>query len=61
MTISYKKLPNVGKTFPVYLVKRLIVVLNSVLKIKYILLNVSGMNHAFIESLLDTQMYASAQ
>ena len=43
MTISYKKLPNAGKTFPVYLVKHLFVVLNSVLKIKYILLNVSVM------------------
>ncbi|CAG1003280.1 hypothetical protein METP3_03506 [Methanosarcinales archaeon] len=33
-----KKPPNAGKTFPLYLVKRLFVVLNSVLKIKYILL-----------------------
>jgi len=32
--------PNAGKTFPVYLVKSLFVVVKSVLKIKYILLNV---------------------
>jgi len=61
MTISYKKLPNAGKTFPVYLVERLFVVLNSVLTIKYILLNVSVINHAVIEPLLATQMYAPAQ
>jgi hypothetical protein len=60
MTISYKKLPNAGKTFPVYLVKHL-AVLNSVLTIKYILLNVSVINHAIIESRLDTLMYAPAQ
>lgn len=61
MTIYYKKLPNAGKTFPVYLVKHLVAVLNSVLTIKYILLNVSVINHAIIESRLDTQMYAPAQ
>jgi len=61
MTISYKKLPNAGKTFPVYLVERLFVVLNSVLTIKYILLNVSVINHAVIEPLLATHMYAPAQ
>jgi hypothetical protein len=37
------------------------VVLNSVLTIKYILLNVSVINHAVIESLLGTHMYAPAQ
>jgi len=36
-------------------------VLSAVLKIKYILLNVSVMNHAAIECLLGTRMYASAQ
>lgn len=61
MIISYKKLPSAGKTFLVYLVKYLFVVLNTVLAIKYILLNVSGINPVVIESLLDTQMYAPAQ
>jgi len=61
MTISNKKLPNARKTFLVYLVKHLFVVLNSLLKIKYILSNVSVKNHVVIESLLGTQMYASAQ
>jgi len=61
MTISNKKLPNAGKTFPVYLVKRLSAELTYVLKIKYILLNVSIMNHAVIESLLGTHMYAPVQ
>ena len=41
--------------------KHLFAVLNSVLKIEYILFNVPVMNHAVIESLLGTHMYASAQ
>jgi|GEM_PF-3564435 len=61
MTISNKKQPNAGKTFYVYLVKRLFVELTYVLKIKYILLNVSIMNHVVIDSLLGTHMYAPAQ
>jgi hypothetical protein len=61
MTILYDKLPSVRKTFLVYLVKHLFVVLNSVLTIKYILLNVSEINPAVIEFLLDTQMYAPVQ
>ena len=61
MTISYNKLPNARKTFPVYLVKRLFVVLNSVLTIKYILLNVSVINQAVTDSLLVTHFYATAQ
>lgn len=61
MKISNKKLPDARKTFPVYPVKRLFVVLNPVLKIKYILLNVSVMNRVAIESLLGTHMYASAR
>jgi len=61
MRISYDKLPNAGKTFAVYLVKRLFVLLNSVLKMKYILLSVKVMNYAIIESLLGIHMYASAQ
>lgn len=48
MTISNKKLPNAIKTFLVYLVKHLFVVLNSVLTIKYILLNATVMNRAAI-------------
>jgi hypothetical protein len=59
--MSYKKLPNARKIFPVYLVKPHFVVLNIVLKIKYILLNVSVENRAAIESLLGTHMYAFAQ
>jgi hypothetical protein len=42
-------------------VKHLYVMLNSVLTIKYILLNVSVMNHAVIESLLDTHLFAPAR
>ena len=61
MTISNKKVPNARKTFLVYLVKQVFVVLNSLLKIKYILSNVSVKNHAAIGSLLGIQMYASAQ
>jgi hypothetical protein len=61
MTISYKRLPNAGKTFLVYLVIRLFVVLNAVLIIKYILLNASVTNHVVIELLLGIRMYASAQ
>jgi hypothetical protein len=61
MIISYKKLQNAGKSFPVYLAKPLFVVLKYVLIIKYILLNVSVMNHAVIESPLGTHMFASAQ
>jgi len=45
-----KKPPNAGKTFPVYLVKRLFVVLNSVLKIKYILLMCRVMKGAILRS-----------
>ena len=61
MRISFDKLPNAGKTFPVYLVKRLYVMSNSVLKIKYILLNVYLMNHAIIEYLLGIHVYATAR
>ena len=61
MIISYKKLPNAGETFSVYLVEPLFAVLNSVLKITYILLNVSVINHAVIKSLLGTHLYATAQ
>ena len=60
MTISYKKLPNAGRTFHVYQVKHLFAVLNSALTIKYILLSVSVINHAVIKSLLGTHMYAPA-
>jgi len=42
-------------------VENLSVVLNNVLKIIFILSNVSVMNHAFIKSLLATHLYASAQ
>lgn len=60
MTISYDKLLNAGGTFPAYPVKSLYVLSNSVLKMKYILLNAQVLNHAVIESHLGTHMYASA-
>ena len=61
MKISYERLLNAGKTIPVYLVKRLFVLLNYVLTMKYILLNVKVMNYAVIESLMDIHMYASVR
>lgn len=61
MKISYERLPNAGKTIPVYLVKQLFVLLNYVLTMKYILLNVKVMNYAVIEFLMDIHMYASVR
>jgi hypothetical protein len=60
MITSYKRLPNAGEIFPVYLEKRHFVMLNAVLKTKYFLLNVSVMNYAAIGSTLVTHMFASA-
>ena len=61
MTISYNKLQSARQTFPVYQVKHLLVVLKIALTINYILSNVPVKNHAVIEFLLGTQMYAPAQ